>query len=173
MDTIKQPSNSSFPYHYASKTGSIQILSTTSMRGSIFFRIREVHTKNCQTYSNVLQLDLRSTIAGVYALPTDLSATGAAGPCLYTIVSYPDYTNPNYVQFALSNLYTSSSNVTVLAGIDPKYPIFSFNSTTAKEWNDVTLKGPYNSFVVNDAGLATFTIRYAQCMCSFNIILIN
>lgn len=145
------------PIKYTSKTGNILIGSQYAhgFRCTFFFRIAEIHSKNCLG-PNIFQFDSRNPNQN-----TTISIPGSSKDCVYTLLSYSTVTPPTLVLTRLSTV--SNLNTTFFGGIDPHYPLFSFNNDTASTWMNINLRGPFNSFILPDDNGATIEFFNSYC----------
>lgn len=136
------------PPRYTSNTGRLRIKDEGyTSRNTLFFRIVEIHTKNCPTQNNIFRSFPRGTTTITF---------GGKSSCLWTILNYYNIISPNNIE--LHDLSTNSSQVTVVSGTDKKYQLFSFNKDDASTWNDVSLRPLYSSLIIEDEGYVTVTL---------------
>uniref|UniRef100_A0A914NYR7 Uncharacterized protein n=1 Tax=Panagrolaimus davidi TaxID=227884 RepID=A0A914NYR7_9BILA len=78
----------------------------------------------------------------------------ANGSCIITILQVNISSATN---LELSHLKTDSlENVKFVAGVDPKFPFFEFNSKTASSWTKLYFYGVSNSFIIPNGSTLKF-----------------
>ena len=132
-------------YFAASKCLTLGNLQNTTSPTVVLFRIIEIHARNCWTI-NVFQRPIIGVTKEMEYIAS--SYNSSAGSCLWSIIGPGGYYYGNTITFLETQ---STENITFFAGVDPAYPLFSFNRDTAGDWKNTVLAGPMISFYLPNA----------------------
>ncbi|KAE9551356.1 hypothetical protein FO519_005438 [Halicephalobus sp. NKZ332] len=139
FETLNDPldqGDSGYLTPYTSKTGQFTVVQTNYYFASYFFRLREIHAKNCLDKNNVIQIDYEPVNLTLYNEVED--------KCLMTFL----LGRYSYDQMRLIfNDVSLSSDVTFYAGTDFNHPIITVNETSA-EYTSVPILGSYFSVLM-------------------------
>ncbi|KAE9556666.1 hypothetical protein FO519_000072 [Halicephalobus sp. NKZ332] len=126
------------PRFYQSTSGSLSIQGNSGLEATLFFRIREFHSKNCFDHFNVFQPTMSNSVS--------MKLVGKdPGTCIKTILAY----GSDIPFVSLSDFVSmTSDDATVIAGVSMSNVYMKFNQDSASGWNDVVVAGPVNSVVV-------------------------